>query len=101
MPDATLPTTVEELTITQIGNELEAVVDSEERIKLLLSFQNVEHLSSAALGMLIQLHHKVEEGNGRLILAEIIPSIFEVFKITRLNKLFEIYATSEEALKKF
>ena len=92
---------LEELAISEIGDELSRIVDSESRIKLLLSFGNVEHLSSAALGMLITLNEKINKSNGRLILAEISPNIYEVFKITRLNKLFEICDTSEQALQKF
>jgi anti-anti-sigma regulatory factor len=35
------------------------------------------------------------------VLANIHPQIFEVFKITRLNKLFNIRGTTDEALREF
>jgi anti-sigma B factor antagonist len=92
---------LEELTIKEIEDELLRIVDAESPIKLLLNFQNVEHLSSAALGTLINLNDKIGKGNGRLILSEINTNIFEVFKITRLNKLFEICDSSEQAMQKF
>ena len=92
---------LEELAITEIGDELASLVAAEDQIKLLLNFEQVEHLSSAALGMLITLNQNVGQCAGRLVLAEIAPDIFEVFKITRLNKLFEIYDTSKEALQRF
>lgn len=92
---------LEELAITEIGDELASLVAAEKNIKLLLNFENVEHLSSAALGMLITLNQTVGQCDGRLVLAEIAPDIFEVFKITRLNKLFEICDTSKEALQRF
>ena len=47
---------LEELSIQEIGEELHQVVESEPGIKLLLNFKNVDHLSSAALGMLITLN---------------------------------------------
>lgn len=92
---------LEEMMIQEIGDEVNRLVESEPRIRLLLDFNSVDHLSSAALGMLITLNNKVKEQNGMLRLANINKQIFEVFKITRLNKLFQIYPTSAEALTDF
>ena len=92
---------LEEFSIAEIGEELSKIVEGSQGVKLLLSFANVEHLSSAALGMLIKLNNQVQEQAGKLKLSDITPPIYEVFKITRLNKLFEIYGTKEEALDSF
>jgi len=92
---------LEEISISEIGEELTQLVDDLDDIKLLLSFKNVEHLSSAALGMLITLNKHVKEKKGQLRLSDISPQIYEVFKITRLNKLFNIYATAQEALSNY
>jgi len=92
---------LEELSISEIGDELVKLAGSAPSVKMLLSFKNVEHLSSAALGMLITLNRKVEEQSGTLKLADITPQIFEVFKITRLNKLFSIHDTTDNALSSF
>jgi anti-sigma B factor antagonist len=61
----------------------------------------VEHLSSAALGVLITLNKQVSDSKGKLKLSDITPQIYEVFKITRLNKLFDIHDTAEKALSTF
>ena len=61
----------------------------------------MEHLSSAALGVLITLNKQVTEHKGTLKLSDIAPQIYEVFKITRLNKLFDIHDTAEQALGTF
>ncbi len=92
---------LEELSIQEIGQELDALVEGEPGIKLLLNFRNVDHLSSAALGMLITLKNKIKEQNGALKLSDINRQIFEVFKITRLNRVFEIHDTAEQALSGF
>ena len=88
---------LEELSIAEISEELGKLVQDQEKPKLLLSFSNVDHLSSAALGMLIKLNSEVKEKNGKLKLSDISPQIYEVFKITRLNKLFEIHETRRAA----
>lgn len=92
---------LEELSIQEIQEELKQVVEAEPGIRLLLDFANVDHLASAALGTLITLHKKVQEQNGALKLSNINRQIFQVFKITRLNRVFDIYDTSEQAMKAF
>ena len=92
---------LEELSITEIGEQLAKLVEQESGIKLLLNFENVDHLSSAALGMLITLSKQVETAGGQLRLSDIKPHIYEVFKITRLNNLFAIHDTADQAFESF
>ncbi len=92
---------LDELCINEIGEELSQLVEEKPKPRILLSFKNVEHLSSAALGMLIKLNKQVGETGGALKLSDIAPPIFEVFKITRLNKLFEIHDSTERALASY
>jgi len=92
---------LDELCIQEIQEELTRLVEEQENQRLLLSFKNVEHLSSAALGMLITLKKKIESRGGKLKLSDINPQIYEIFKITRLNKIFDIQPTAEEAKASF
>ena len=92
---------LEELSIQEIGEELDALVESEPGVKLLLNFKNVDHLSSAALGMLITLNKKIKERDGDLKLSDINRQIFEVFKITKLNRVFDIHDNAEDAMAAF
>lgn len=92
---------LDEANIQQIGEEVSRIIDASPYPKLLVSFENVDHLSSAALGTLITINNKVRQKDGQLRLANIHPQIYEVFVITKLNKLFQIYKTTAEALKAF
>ena len=92
---------LDEANIQSIGQELSDIVDNEADPKLLLSFANVDHLSSSALGTLITLNTKIKVKGGQLRLANIDRQIYEVFVITRLNQLFTISDTAEEALASF
>ena len=92
---------LDELCISEIRDELIQLASGTDAIRILLSFKNVEHLSSAALGVLITLNKQVTEQKGRLKLSDITPQIYEVFKITRLNKLFDSHDTAEQALNSF
>ncbi|MBS0197055.1 MAG: STAS domain-containing protein [Planctomycetes bacterium] len=92
---------LDEGNIQMIGEEIGRLVDAEDKPKLLISFANVEHLSSAALGTLITVNNKIRARSGQLRLANIDPQIYEVFVITRLNKLFQIHENTEVAMKSF
>src|SRR5450755_3997455 len=92
---------LDEANIAEIGATLGSLIDEKTTPKLLLDFSSVEHLSSAALGMLINVNNRIKQKNGQLRLANIKPQIFEVFVITKLNKLFRILPTRAEAAASF
>ena len=92
---------LDEQNIQAIGEQLFGLVDEGQRLKLLLNFSNVEYLSSAALGKLITLNKKLQSAGGKLILCEIDKNIYEVFEITKLNKVFNIQKDEQVALKAF
>ena len=92
---------LDEANIQQIGEEISRLVDDHTQPKVLISFQNVDHLSSAALGTLITINNKIRTKDGQLRLSNIDAQIYEVFVITKLNKLFQIHETSEQALESF
>lgn len=92
---------LEETSIQQIGEEIGKLVEQTPGIKLLINFENVEHLSSAALGTLITINNKVRQRGGQLRLSNIDTQIYEVFVITKLNKLFQIHESVENAVKSY
>lgn len=92
---------LDEANIKEIGDAIRGLVEERETPKLLIDFGAVDHLSSAALGMLIDVNSKMRAKNGSLRLANIKPAIRDVFVITKLDKLFKILNTREDALASF
>jgi anti-sigma B factor antagonist len=92
---------LDESNIQIIGNQLFNLVDEDHRQKIILDFTNVEYLSSAALGKLITMDKKVKAAGGKLRLCSIRSDIKEVFKITRLDKLFQILDSRDKAIEGF
>ena len=92
---------LDEANIQEMGQEMFHLVEEDNRKKLLLNFSSVEFLSSAALGKLITLEKKVKAHSGKLKLSNIRPEIYEVFAITKLNKLFDIRGDEADALASF
>ena len=87
--------------IREIGDQITQVIDQTPNPKVLISFENVEHLSSAALGALISINHHSRQKGGQLRLAEIDSQIQEVFAITKLDRVFQIYQTADAAAASF
>lgn len=90
---------LEDKDIAAIQQAIMAVVEQTQRISLVLDFSNVKFLSSTVLGLLIRISKKVYERDGQLRLCNINPKIYEIFKITRLTKVFEIYSDTENAVE--
>jgi len=92
---------IEDINIQELGQEMFRLIEVENREKLLLNFSSVDFLSSAALGKLITLDKKVKGRGGVLKLSNIRPEIYEVFAITKLNRLFDIKDDEADALAAF
>lgn len=92
---------LDEANIQQLGEELSELASSGEHARLLLNFETVEFLSSAALGKLISVKKKAAKSSTDVKLCCIRHEIFEVFKITNLDRVFEIADSQAEALASF
>ena len=92
---------IEDINIQELGQEMFRLVEADGRDRLLLDFASVEFLSSAALGKLITLDKKMKAHGGTLKLSNIRPEIYEVFAITKLNRLFDIRKDEADALAAF
>jgi anti-anti-sigma factor len=92
---------LDESVLEEIRSTLNRLVEASTTPKLLLDFLHVDHMSWAALGMLININKGIKEKNGQLRLANIKPQIFEVFVTTKLNKVFKVLSDRKEALASF
>ena len=88
---------LEEKDISALQESIMSVIEQAGRMNLILDFHNVRFLSSAVLGLLIRVSKKIYERDGQLKLCSIDPKIHEIFKITRLTKVFDIYQDVESA----
>ena len=87
--------------IEQIYQDAVAALERTEQPNVILDFQAVQFMSSAALGMLIRINKKCKEFKINLKLCSIDPEIKQVFKITGLDKVFSIYKNGEDAAAAF
>lgn len=92
---------VDSANIEEMGEEMFSIVDKDKCKDVLLNFDGVEFMSSAALNKLILMDKRVKGAQGKLRLCNLRAEILEVFTITRLNRVFDIKKTEAEALKAF
>jgi len=89
---------LEDADILALEESLLPLIEQHEGLSLVLDFGEVKFLSSAVLGLLIRVSKKIYESGGRLRLCCIDPKILEVFRITRLDKVFDICVDKALAL---
>lgn len=87
---------LDEHTILAISDELLQLVNGSPR-RILVSFCNLDYLSSSMLRLLLKVQEKLEADGGRLVLCNMAPSIRDLFKVTTLDRLFDICDWNAEA----
>jgi anti-sigma B factor antagonist len=79
---------------------VQAALDHGER-KILLDFGRTGYIDSSGLGALVSIAKKVREAGGELRLAGLNEDLRSLFELTKLDTLFAIDATQDQALANF
>jgi anti-sigma B factor antagonist len=58
--------------------------------RMVIDFSEVEYLASSVLAKLINLKKRLGRGGGRLGLQHVHPDLVEVFRVTRLDRVFDL-----------
>jgi len=83
----------------EVGRELYGVVEGRGCVRILIDLANFEALSHPAeLGKLFDLHRKVRMAGGKLKLLCRPNDYREIFRITRMDQVYEFHEDEREAL---
>ncbi|MGB7728631.1 MAG: STAS domain-containing protein [Candidatus Acidiferrum sp.] len=66
--------------------------------KVLLNLKSVRYIDSSGIASLVEGLKAARDNGARLILYGLSSSVREVLELSRLQKIFEIYDTEEQAL---
>jgi anti-sigma B factor antagonist len=69
--------------------------------KFLVDFSNTGYIDSSGLGVLVSLSKKIREQGGELRLANLNDDLRTLFELTKLDTLFHISDSRDEALASF
>ncbi|GEM_PF-852085 len=83
--------------VTQLGQEFNDLIEKHGLKRMVINFERIHYMSSAVVGKLIALNKRIKTEKGELKLCCIDQSVFEIFKIMRLDKVFKVFDTEDEA----
>ncbi len=86
--------------INKLRDELKEFAQKESGNNLIADLSNVTYLNSTALGIFLSANAFFEKNNGKLLLCNANSYLKNIFSITKLDIIFEIYGSAEEAIKK-
>jgi len=66
-----------------------------------LNLEKVEFINSSGLGTLVSLMKEARIRKGRLTLSNLASYVQEIFEITQLSHIFELFPTEDEALNSY
>ncbi|MFQ6009197.1 MAG: STAS domain-containing protein [Candidatus Zixiibacteriota bacterium] len=72
-----------------------------EKTAIHLNLDQVEFINSSGLGALVSIMKEIRLRKGRLTLSNLATYVREIFEITQLTHIFEIFTTEEEALNSY
>jgi len=84
----------------ELKEKVQAAMDAGDR-KILIDFSDTGYIDSSGLGALVSLSKKLREADGELRLAGLNDDLRTLFELTKLDTLFRIDASPEEALAEF
>lgn len=68
---------------------------------LIINLSETQHLNSTALGVLISAHHNYVRRGGQMKLCGVDKRIENIFVITKLSLVFDVFPTEEQAIASF
>jgi len=84
----------------KVKEEFTGVLEKDSK-DIVINFKNLEFISSLVLAATVYWLKLTKEKGGKLKFCELKNKVKEVFEITNLDKVFEIYPTESAALASF
>ena len=85
---------------TTLKQQVKELFD-QEKLSFHMNLAEVEFINSSGLGTLVSIMKEVRLRKGRLTLSNLASYVQEIFDITQLSHIFEIFGTEEEALNSY
>lgn len=87
--------------IGKLQTQMEPYLKDDKVTKLLLNFKNVDHIDSTGIGFLLEIRHAMIERKGKIGLFSINEYVRDIFDITNIDTLMNLYKDEAEAINDF
>jgi anti-anti-sigma factor len=84
--------------VQDLRSKFEAHLRNGGRPELVIDLLGVGFAGSASLGHFVALHRIAKAKNGRLVFCNVDPTVFEVFRVSKLDPLYDFVADRPAAL---
>jgi anti-sigma B factor antagonist len=102
----------EDIALVQIGGYLDTVtsphlenaledVTTEGYYHIICDLRNVNYISSAGWGIFVSKIKMVRDMGGDLVLSQMIPDVYDVFKLLEFDRILKFYDSTDKAVKEF
>ncbi|TPQ29084.1 STAS domain-containing protein [Methylomonas sp. EFPC3] len=81
----------------ELKDYLAQLIESGEN-RILVRLADVRFIDSSGLGALLSAYKRTAADAGQFALSNVQPQVLSMFEITRLNRVFEIYADAADML---
>lgn len=88
-------------TVDDIAPALLALAERPGPTRLVIDFANVSFLSSHALSLLLRLRRRADLTGGEILLAQLRTELARLLRMTRLDKVFLIFESVDDAIRHF
>ena len=95
-----LPEKLNHLEGTTFLAEMKPLLESD-RPRMVLDCSQVQHIDSAGIEVLLESMEEVMKRDGDLKLAALSPSCAAILELMRVDRLFEVFETADEAARSF
>jgi anti-anti-sigma factor len=93
-----LPLTLDASEFDLLNESVLSVVDGQTGSAWVIDMSNTAYLGSSVLGLMVNIRQRVKQANGRLVLCGLSPRLFQIFRTSCLERLFDITRTREDAV---
>ncbi len=83
-----------------VSENLERII-AEKTLNLVVDMSGVDIITSDGLGALIRARKSSGEAGGTVVLSGLQGNILDIFRMTRLDKIFSLYDSVDEAVASF
>ncbi len=84
----------------ELRKAFDELISADEK-KVVVDFSGVPYADSSGLATLIEMFQRLQKIDGHLKLSHLDQKVKNIFEITKLTKLFEIYDTKQQAIEDF
>lgn len=74
-------------------------IENPEIVSIVINFEKVNFIDSSGIGLIVSIFKTMQQKEGKFAISNLSKKNEEIFNITRLNKILEIFPSEADALK--